>query len=99
MAKSRPVSAAESTAVGSSRMRMRGSVTSALAISTICWRATLSEATGAVGSMSGNPKSASTRPAIRLAAAQSTMNGSPAVGSRPSSTFSATLRWGSRLSS
>ena len=49
LANSTPVSAAESTAVGSSRIRICGSATSALAISTICCCATLSRPTSAVG--------------------------------------------------
>ena len=92
-------SAPEITAVGSSRIRIFGSATSALAISTICCRATLSELTSAAGSISGKPKSASTRAAMRFASGQSTTKESPRVGMRPSSMFSATLRCGSRLSS
>ena len=89
------VSAAESTAVGSSRIRIRGAATSALAISTICCWATLSRPTRradvdvAEAELGEHLAGA---PVGRAPVDHATAG--PRVGIRPRRMFSATLRCG-----
>ena len=90
---SRPVSAA----VGSSMTRMSDRSESAFAISTTCWYAGPMEWTVARGS-SERPKGSSSFPTSSRIFFQS-MSPPGLRGSRPRKTFSATDRYGTRLSS
>ncbi|CAA9302655.1 MAG: hypothetical protein AVDCRST_MAG40-457, partial [uncultured Gemmatimonadaceae bacterium] len=87
-------SGGESTAVGSSRMRMRAPRSSVLMISTRCASPTERSATRRLASTS-SPVSRLTRSTARTAAARS--NSPRAVGSRPSTTFSATVSVGTSM--
>ena len=85
-------------AVGSSMISTRESNDSALAISTICWRATVRSATSVRGSRLRFRRSKSRR-ALALRRSSSRNRPRPRRGSRPMKMFCAALRCRIRLSS
>ncbi len=97
MANSRSTSCAESDAVGSSRMRTRASIESALAISISCWSAIERPRTIAEESML-TLRLSKMRSADRRIARQLTEPNRP-VRAWPMNTFSATVRSGNRRGS
>ena len=88
------VSCGVSTAVGSSRMRIWASLTSALMISTRCWTPTGRSSTRASGSTSRLYFCDSSRTWLRAA---SMSRNAPFVCSWPSITFSATVKTGTSM--
>src|SRR6202050_340795 len=89
------VSAGVSTAVGSSRISTRASLTSALTISTRCWMPTGRFSTTASGSTSRPYRWDSSRTSRRVLRRSSSPDGR--VSSMPSVTFSATVNTGTSM--
>ena len=98
MRNSSSISRSFSAAVGSSMISTRDWCDSALAISTICWRATVSEPIRVVGATSRWMRSNSAC-ASRLSWSSSRNQPRALRGSRPMKTFCAALRCGIRCSS
>ena len=91
------ISVSVKAAVGSSMIRTSELNESALAISTICWVATVRFDTRVRGSRSSRSVSRSLR-ALSFSL-RSSRNPSARRGSRPMKMFCATVRWGIKLSS
>ncbi len=94
--KSRAISPSDKAAVGSSMMIMSDSVATALAISTICFFATLSSATSCCGRMDGSRLFITLTILLILSVFRRNPN---RVSSMPSVRFSSTVSWSTTFSS